>query len=87
MDGARPAERYGMEGKLDRKAAVRAFKEPKVRSGIYGIRNTATGRTWAGSANDLDATRNGQWLTLESEQLTHSDPFISLLIALRLKRQ
>ena len=55
-----------MDKNLDRKAALRAFKERKIRSGIYAIRNKATGRAWAGSANDLDATRNGQWVTLNS---------------------
>ncbi|BDU73953.1 GIY-YIG nuclease family protein [Mesoterricola silvestris] len=50
-----------MDSPFDRKAALRAYKERKVRSGIYGIRLKATGRTWPGSANDLDATRNGQW--------------------------
>lgn len=53
-----------MESNFDRKAALRAYKERKVRPGIYGIRLKATGRTWPGSANDLDATRNGQWGTL-----------------------
>jgi len=55
-----------MSPEFDRKAALRAYKERKVRPGIYGIREIASGRTWPGSANDLDATRNGQWIALNS---------------------
>jgi len=49
---------------LDRKAALRAYKERKLRSGIYAVRDTGSGRAWAGAARDLDATRNGLWHTL-----------------------
>ena len=55
-----------MTQQLDRKAALRAYKDRKVRSGIYAIRHLASGRAWPGSANDLDATHNGQWLTLNA---------------------
>jgi len=59
-----------MEVKLspdfDRKAASRAYKERKVRPGIYGVRELATGRCWAGSALDLDTTKNGLWHSLNA---------------------
>jgi hypothetical protein len=50
----------------ERKAAIRAYKERKPRPGIYGVRLTATGRCWAGSALNLDTTKNGLWGTLNS---------------------
>jgi hypothetical protein len=51
---------------MDRKAALRAYKERVIRRGIHGVRDRETGRTWPGSANDLDSTKNGLWHTLES---------------------
>lgn len=53
-----------MKNGIDRKAAVRAYKERKVRPGIYAVRDIATGRAWAGSAQDLDCKKNGLWHTL-----------------------
>jgi hypothetical protein len=50
----------------ERKAAIRAYKERKPRPGIYGVRLTATGRCWAGSSLNLDTTKNGLWITLNS---------------------
>lgn len=50
---------------FDRRAARQAWKARRVRPGIYAVRHRATGRAWAGAANDLDATRNGLWHTLE----------------------
>jgi hypothetical protein len=49
---------------FDRKAALRSYKERKVRPGIYAVRNRQTGRAWAGSAPDVDACKNGLWHTL-----------------------
>lgn len=49
----------------DRKAAIRAYKERKVRPGIYAVRDRETGRAWADSALDLDSRKNGLWHTLE----------------------
>ena len=51
---------------FDRKAALRAYKERRPRPGIYAVRERATGRAWAGSAPDLDTTRNGLWHTLHA---------------------
>lgn len=50
----------------ERKAAIKAYKERKPRPGIYGVRLKATGRCWAGSAQNLDTTKNGLWQTLNS---------------------
>jgi hypothetical protein len=50
---------------LDRKAARRAWKERRVRAGIYAVRHRTSGQAWAGAAQDLDTTRNGLWHTLE----------------------
>ena len=51
---------------FDRKTAVRAYKERKVRPGIYAVREIETGNSWAGSALDLDSTKNGLWHTLNT---------------------
>ena len=51
---------------VDRKAAVRAYKERKVRPGIYAVREIETGNSWAGSALDLDSTKNGLWHALNA---------------------
>ncbi len=50
----------------ERKAASRAYKERKPRPGIYGVRLKATGRCWAGSAQNLDTAKNSAWMTLNS---------------------
>ena len=55
-----------MTAGFDRKSALRAYKERKVRPGIYAVREITSGRAWPGSAADLDATRNGLWHTLNS---------------------
>ncbi len=51
---------------FDRKVAIRTYKERKVRPGIYAVREIETGNCWAGSALDLDSTRNGLWHTLNA---------------------
>jgi hypothetical protein len=51
---------------FDRKKALRDYKERKVRAGVYAVRDLGTGRAWAGAAQDLDATRNGLWNTLNA---------------------
>jgi hypothetical protein len=50
---------------FDRRAARRAYKERRVRAGIYAVRERATGRAWAGAARDLDTTQNGLWHCLD----------------------
>lgn len=47
-----------------RKAAVAAYKERKVESGIYAIRCPAAGRAWVGIAPDLATIKNRHWFTL-----------------------
>jgi hypothetical protein len=44
--------------KVDRKAALAAYKERKVAYGVYSLRCVPTGQLWAGSAPDLDTIRN-----------------------------
>jgi len=51
---------------FDRKAALRAYKERRPRPGIYAVRHIASGRAWAGSAQNLDTTRNGLWHALDA---------------------
>jgi hypothetical protein len=48
----------------DRKAAVSAYKERKVESGIYAIRCAASGDVWVGSAPNLSTIQNRLWFTL-----------------------
>jgi hypothetical protein len=50
----------------ERKAAIRAYKERKPRPGIYAVRLKETGRCWVASAPNLDTTKNGLWITLNS---------------------
>ncbi len=52
-----------------RKAAVSAYKERKVESGIYAVRCATSGDVWVGSAPDLSTIRNRLWFTLR--QGTH----------------
>jgi len=50
----------------ERKAAIRAYKERKPRPGIYAVRLKESGRCWVASAPNLDTTKNGLWITLNS---------------------
>ncbi|MFA6219553.1 MAG: GIY-YIG nuclease family protein [Erythrobacter sp.] len=49
----------------DRKAAIAAYKERRVESGIYALRSLATGQVWVGSAPDLSTIRTRLWFTLK----------------------
>ena len=49
---------------IDKKEAIRKFKERKPLAGIFAIRCTANGRVWVGTSRNLDATRNGSWFSL-----------------------
>ncbi len=55
-----------MPTKVDRKEAIRQFKEMKPEAGIYALRCTATGRVWIGATLNLAATRNRCWFTLRN---------------------
>ncbi|WP_341711947.1 GIY-YIG nuclease family protein [Erythrobacter sp.] len=47
-----------------RKAAITAYKDRMIESGIYAIRSLASGQVWVGSAPDLSTIRNRVWFTL-----------------------
>jgi hypothetical protein len=53
-----------MSASVDRKDAIRKFKEQKPRLGAFAIRCSVSGRVWVGSSRNLDATRNGCWFSL-----------------------
>jgi hypothetical protein len=53
-----------MNSKLDRKEAIRKFKEREPNRGAFAVRCTATNRVWVGTSNNLDATKNGLWFSL-----------------------
>ena len=54
-----------MGSNLDRKEAIRAYKERKPRRGSYAVRCTATGQVWVGSSPNLDSARNSLWFGLK----------------------
>jgi len=49
---------------LNRKAAIREFKERKIARGAFAVRCLATGEVWVGSARNLDAVKNRIWFGL-----------------------
>jgi hypothetical protein len=55
----------------DRKAAVSAYKEREVESGIYAVRCKASGEVWVGSTPDLSKIQNRLWFTLRQGTNTH----------------
>ena len=55
----------------DRKAAIAAYKERKVESGIYAVRSRASGQVWVGSAPDLSTIRTRLWFTLRQGGCPH----------------
>jgi hypothetical protein len=55
-----------MESNVEKKEAIRKFKERKPSLGAYAVRCTANGQVWVGASRNLDATRNGCWFTLRS---------------------
>ena len=56
---------------LDRKAAIKEYKERKIPRGIFVLRCSVTGRCWVGSALNLEAARNRNWFALK--QKLHPD--------------
>ncbi|MBS7810776.1 GIY-YIG nuclease family protein [Roseococcus pinisoli] len=48
----------------DRKAAIAAYKERRVATGVYAVRSASTGRQWVGSAPDLATIWNRLSFTL-----------------------
>ena len=55
----------------DRKAAVSAYRERKVESGIYAVRCVASGEAWVGSTPDLSKIQNRLWFTLRQSTNMH----------------
>jgi hypothetical protein len=53
-----------MGATVNRKEAIRAYKELKPARGAYAMRCAASGQVWVGSSMNLDATRNGLWFGL-----------------------
>jgi len=55
-----------MESKIDKKEAIRKFKEQKPLLGAYAVRCTRSGRVWVGASRNLNATKNGIWSSLRA---------------------
>src|SRR5689334_7838498 len=53
-----------MSSNIDRKQAIRKYKEQKIPLGTYAVRCTATGDVWIGASRNLDATKNSCWFSL-----------------------
>jgi len=51
---------------MNRKEAIREYKERKTEKGIFSIRCNATGRQWIESSPNLGAARNGAFFTLRA---------------------
>ena len=49
---------------MNRKEAIREYKERKVARGVFAIRCAPTGSVWVDSAMDLDAAENRVWFAL-----------------------
>jgi hypothetical protein len=49
---------------IDRKAAIRAYKERPTERGVFSFRCVPTGERWVGSSRDLYASRNSLPFTL-----------------------
>ncbi|WP_427852777.1 GIY-YIG nuclease family protein [Stenotrophomonas acidaminiphila] len=50
--------------KHQRRQQIADYKRRATRSGIYHVRCTASGESWAGPANDLSTIGNRLWFTL-----------------------
>lgn len=55
-----------MHSNVDRKEAIRKFKERKPPAGAFALRCSATGQVWVGSALNLEAMRNRFWFCLRN---------------------
>jgi hypothetical protein len=73
-----------MGSNIDKKEAIRKFKEQKAPRGVYAVRCSATGHVWVGTSRNLAATRNGCWFalrigkhtdkSLQQEWTAHGEP-------------
>ncbi|WP_226573667.1 GIY-YIG nuclease family protein [Acuticoccus sediminis] len=50
--------------RMERRAAIAAYKERKTPAGIYAVRCTTTGECWVGSTPNLEAIENRMRFTL-----------------------
>ncbi|HEX5379377.1 MAG TPA: GIY-YIG nuclease family protein [Phenylobacterium sp.] len=50
--------------KQRRREITNAFKERKVRAGVFSVRCAATGETWVGTSRNLDSQQNSIWFGL-----------------------
>ena len=57
---------------MDRKEAIKQFKERKPYRGVYSIRSTVSGSVWVGATPDLRAAQNSNWFSLRIG--SHRDP-------------
>jgi hypothetical protein len=55
-----------MSSQVDKKEAIRKYKELKPQLGVYAIRCTTSGKVWVGASRNLDATRNGVFFMLRA---------------------
>lgn len=54
-----------------RKAAVAAYKERKIESGVYAIRCRSSDQLWVGIALDLSTIQNRLWFELRHGSNSH----------------
>jgi hypothetical protein len=50
--------------RVDRKAAIAAYKERKAVAGIFAVICSATGEAWVGQSKHLDTQQNSLWFQL-----------------------
>jgi hypothetical protein len=55
-----------MQTHLDRKEAIRKYKETAPPRGVFAIRCTAPDRAWVGASQNLGAAKNRVWFTLRN---------------------
>jgi len=51
---------------MDRKEAIRQYKERKPQRGAFAVHCTATGHAWVGSSPNVDSAQNGLWFALRA---------------------
>lgn len=51
--------------KIDKKEAIRAFKEAVVSRGVFSVICSASGEKWVGSSKNLGAQKNSTWFQLK----------------------
>jgi len=75
-DAAKPAslewKGFAMQGEA-RRAAVAAYKERKVLSGVYAVRCLASGDVWVGAWVDLATIQNRLWFALRQDSHPRKD--------------